>query len=78
MVIGIMAKHRNSNSGNNINNNIKMIEKSAKIYKWCWKCSGKLEEPSINPFCCWECQQDYYQEQAKELNTCFREWAGRD
>lgn len=78
-----MAKVKANNKIININtyvdnaNEIKMIE-TVKVYKYCMKCLKDFVEPSISAFCCWECQQDYYQEQAKELNTCFREWAGRD
>lgn len=64
----------NSNINNTYKDNIKMVERPVKIYKWCWKCGVTLDAPSPTPFCCWEHQQEYYAEQRKEADACFREW----
>lgn len=64
--------------GNNKNSNIIMTEQPVKVYKWCWKCSGRLEEGSIVPFCCFECQSSYYAENAREIDSVWREITGRD
>jgi hypothetical protein len=63
---------------NNKNDNIKIIEQPVKVYKWCWKCLGRLEEGSIVPFCCWECQQEFYKENAREIDAVWREIRGID
>ena len=78
-----MAKRVNNNNENiNINNtytdNIKMVEIPVKTYKWCWKCSESLEEGSIVPFCCFECQSSYYAENAREIDSVWREIRGID
>jgi len=77
-----MAKRVNNKENVNINstynNNIKMVERPVKVYTYCWQCGVILEPPSPVPFCCWEHQQEYYAEQRKEADACFREWCGRD
>jgi len=78
-----MAKRVNNNQNSNINNsnynsNIRMVERPAKVYTYCWQCGSTLEPPSLNPFCCWEHQQEYYAEQRKEADACFNEWRGKE
>lgn len=78
----IMVKRVNNKQNSNINNtysdNIKMVERPVKIYKWCWKCGCELPEGSINPFCCWEDQQEFYAENAKEIDSVWLEIRGID
>jgi len=50
---------------------------TVKTYSYCYKCLKDMP-PSTDPFCCWECQQDYYAEQRKELDACYREWMRGD
>lgn len=77
-----MAIFHNNKQNSNINNtykdNIKMVERPVKTYKWCWKCSQSLPEGSIVPFCCWECQQEFYKENAREIDAVWLEITQRD
>jgi len=75
----------NFNNGQNniINNsgiidNIRMVEQPVKTFKWCWKCSRSLPEGSTVPFCCFECQSSYYAENAREIDSIWREIRGID
>lgn len=54
--------------GKNYNNNINFNSYQEKKYKYCWKCGNILSPPSITPFCCWECHQDYYKELAQDMD----------
>lgn len=71
-------QNNNINISNDVSCNIKMFEQPVKVYKWCWKCSGKLEEGLTVPFCCWECQQEFYAENAREIDAVWREIRGID
>jgi len=77
-----MAKKVNNkqfiNINNSYNNNIKMVEIPAKTFKWCWKCSKELPIGSTLPFCDFGCQQEYYAENAKEIDSVWREITQRD
>ena len=81
-----MGKNRNNMENNNINvdinntyiDNIKMVERPVKTYSYCWQCGITLDTLSPIPFCCWEHQQEFYAEQRKEADTCYREFCGRD
>lgn len=81
----IMAKNRNNNENfNDIGNintygyNINLVERPVKTYKWCWKCSKELLVGSTLPFCDFSCQQEYCAENAKEIDSVWREITGRD
>ena len=79
-----MVRYYNQN--NNINNSYKFKnelntykeEQEQKKFSYCYKCLRDFNEPSVEPFCSWECKKDYYAEEHKEMDSCYREWSGRD
>ena len=59
-------------------NNIKQIVTPVKTYKWCEKCLTKLPEGSIIPFCSDFCRNEFYAENAREIDSVLREIRGID
>lgn len=57
-------------------NNINTKEEKEKTYKYCEKCGKQLEEGSVEPFCDFYCKQEFYRENARELESCYQEWCG--
>ena len=56
----------------------KIKEQKVKLYTYCIKCGKDFETPTPDNFCCWECRKEYFQEERKEMDTCFGEWVGKD
>lgn len=68
--------HKNLEISNiNIHNNIKEIV-TVKTYKYCIKCLKDLPEDSLEPWCDQYCKNEYFAEQRKEADACYREWCG--
>lgn len=56
-------------------------EIKVKTFKYCWQCSKELPEGSTEPFCNDYdnyCRNEYYAEQRKEADACYREWIGEN
>ena len=77
-----MAKRVNNNQNSNINIvKIKMVERPVKTFKYCWKCGKQLPEGSLEPFCNDYdnyCRNQYYTENAREIDSVWREIRGID
>jgi len=80
-----MAIRVNNKENSNINNtyldNIKMVERPVKTFKYCWKCGKQLSEGSLEPFCNDYdnyCRNQYYAENAREIDSVWREIRGID
>lgn len=85
-----MVKRVNNNEIYNINNSdtnkvintytngdIKRIV-TVKTYKYCEKCLKRLPEGSLDAFCDFSCRQEYFAENAREMDSVWREISGRD
>ena len=53
-------------------------KQKVKTYKYCWKCARDLPEGSVMPFCDSGCMNEFYAENAKEINAVWREIRGID
>lgn len=79
-----MVRYYNQNNNINIYNDDKIglntykEEQEQKKFLYCYKCLRDFNEPSVEPFCSWECKKDYFAEERKEMDSCYREWLGRD
>ncbi len=84
-----MGKYRNNsenlsklNSNYIININTGVVrEEKVKTYKWCFQCGKELPEGSLEPFCNDYdnyCRNQYYTENAREIDSVWREIVGRD
>jgi len=84
-----MAKKVNNNENNNINVDEQNIENTyingnlkrivtVKVYKYCEKCLKKFDTPSPMPFCCDFCRNEWFAENAKEIDSVWREITGKD
>lgn len=70
---------KSNNKIRNINiNTYGRFNTKEKLHKYCWQCGETLSPPSLNPFCCWDHQQEYQREVRKEADACFNEWWGRN
>jgi len=84
-----MEKIVNSIQNSNINNsgemfidtytdgNLKGIV-TVKVYKYCEKCLKKFDTPSPIPFCDDFCRNEWFAENAKEIDIVWREIIQRD
>lgn len=69
-----MGINHNNNININTSNNRDISEKT---FKYCEKCGKQLEEGSVELFCDFYCKQEFFRENAKELDSCYREFIGR-
>jgi hypothetical protein len=61
----------------NFNGNLKGVV-TTKTYKYCMRCGKSLPEGSIEAFCDFECKSSYYTENAREIDSVWREIRGID
>jgi len=82
-----MAKKVNNNENNNSKNsyiNVDNIDGSLKVivsvktYKYCDKCGKELPGGSLEPFCDFYCYQEFCAENAREIDSVWREIVQRD
>ncbi len=73
------------NYNKNINLDINTYEnndgnKNIKLYKFCFKCGVTFHTPSPSPFCDNDnfCRNEYYSENAREIDSVWREIGGID
>ena len=76
-----MVRYCNQNDNINIGNKLDTYKKGqeqeqVKTFRYCYKCLKDFEEPSIIPFCCDFCRNEFYAEERKEMDSCYREWSG--
>lgn len=75
-------KFNENNSNYIININTGEVRKEkVKVYRICWKCGASLPEGSVEPFCNDYdnyCRNEYYRENAREIDSVWREITGRD
>lgn len=79
-----MGIFRNNKQNNNINNSGDMIINTytddnlkgivtVKVYKYCEKCLKKFDTPSPIAFCDDFCRNEFYSENAREIDAVWRE-----
>jgi len=51
---------------------------TVKVYKYCEKCLKKFDKPSTNAFCDDFCRNEWFAENAREIDAVWREIRGID